>query len=85
MGRFASCPGRVSGPAEEVFVGVIDEACRRQVVVGELESVGVRIVDGGGEIEGGSRTAPTVGRGGGVQQTKKNIKMKKEKSTKLKD
>ena len=48
------------GLVEEVGVGVFDA-----VVVGDWEAVGVRVVDGGGKIKGGSRTAPTVRGGGG--------------------
>ncbi len=33
---------------EEVGICVFDEACRRQVVVGDWEAVGVRVVNGGG-------------------------------------
>jgi hypothetical protein len=43
------------GLVEEVGVGVFDA-----VVVRDWEAVGVRIVNRGGKIKGGSRTAPTV-------------------------
>ena len=43
---------------EEVGVGVFDAACRRQVVVGDWEAVGVRVVDGCGAGDQGFGALP---------------------------
>ena len=54
MGQFCVVPRtveatpQVSWLVEDVGIGVFDAACRSQVVVGDWESVGVRVVDGGG-------------------------------------
>ena len=61
LGSLTSCPGRGRGLVEEVGVGVFDAACRRQVVVGDWEAVGVRVVDSGGAGDDGLGRVPPFG------------------------
>ena len=68
MGQFSVVPRTVEATpqaswlVEEVGIGVFDAACRRQVVVGELGAVRVRIVNCSGV---GDHGFGALGRGRG--------------------
>jgi Pentapeptide repeats (8 copies) len=61
LGSLTSCPGWVRGTGRKVGVDVFEAACRRQVVVGDWEAVGVRVVDGGGAGDHGFGRVPPFG------------------------